>query len=168
MAKEIPYIPYRSNVGILKKGVDRALSELAVENVSEGMNCQLYAGCVIRSLGFYMPRGYRSSEMYEDPSSVLEVVDCTKQSIQDGDILGFCKYDETDPKKIHVGVAKITADGSVSVLHASRAAGKVVQNALEDMFADANHAVLCMARRPKIRMFLPNQQALAALGWFSV
>lgn len=134
--------------------------------VQEGANCQLYVAGVIRALGFYMPDYYRSSEIYEDPAGVLLPVTLYHELPQTGDIIGFWpKGENSNAKRIHVGIIHMTEDG-VTVLHASRQQGKVVQSPLVDLLQHY-YRIACI-KRPWMHITTPNETAMRRLGLTAV
>ena len=165
---EFPYIPYNLKIGPLKRSITTILSEeLPIKENDPGMNCRLYTSLVVRALGFAVPDHYSSSEWFHDPDGVLSSINYPTEDICDGDILGFSRPNEIDMINLHVGVARITRDGTVEILHASRLAGKVIVTPLDEMHLDPRHKQLYMVRRPQIKTVPINFSALTSLGWFA-
>lgn len=131
------------------------------------VNCQLYAACVVRALGFYIPDYYRSSEFFLDPEGYLNSVGYPENTLRSGDILGFSKDFNTDVKRIHLGVVRI-ANGATEILHIYPDKEGVAVMTIQEITNNKSHRQVRFAKRPiQFHPSLYNLTALTKLNFFN-
>lgn len=145
-----PQFIYNFHEGPLSTPPDLFLQKVvaASEKDKLELNCQLYTSAVTRARGFIVPDYYRSSEHWEDPEGYL--TDIPKVLAKRGDIVGFSKSEETDPKRIHLGIVKDHKDGEIQIVHASWESQTVEETLLDEVRQRENHGTLRFIKRPVV------------------
>lgn len=110
------------------------------------MNCQLYTGIVVESLGRTIPEVPRSAELWLDEEHTAHVA--PGEPMETGDIV-FLVDDPTkaeDPKRFHVGVILVGENGIPLLTHNATHHGFAVIERLAD--ATLHYGTIAGIKRP--------------------
>ncbi len=118
---------------------------------------------IVKARGFFIPKWYRSKEIFQDSLGILQNIDYSS-NWQIGDIVGLSSLEETDPKKIHVGILVKDEDDKWGVFHINNSGLKV--DNLEVLKGKKKYEKLVFIKRPKFGSKLfENKQIQEKLGF---
>ncbi|MBI2621805.1 MAG: hypothetical protein HYW63_04160 [Candidatus Levybacteria bacterium] len=110
------------------------------------MNCQLFLGVIVKSMGRSILEVPRSAELFEDLEHTQFVEDLSES--QTGDII-FLTDDsiESDPMWYHVGVVLVASDGRRWIIHNASHNGFAVIEKLEEAMSNPIYARIAGIKR---------------------